>query len=86
MKASVRTPHHLKQRAVFSQIHASLRDEPERILMTLRPFDQFRQEFLDVALVADKVVVNDENLAAPAHSLSASPDGNADRPSIRRTS
>src|SRR5262247_1909238 len=34
--------------------------------MTLRPVGQGREQSLDVALVADKVIVNDENSPAPA--------------------
>src|SRR5215813_12287268 len=34
--------------------------------MTLRPVGQDREQPLDVALVADKVIVNDENQSAPS--------------------
>src|SRR5215510_8193254 len=34
--------------------------------MTLRPVGQDREQPLDVTLVADKVIVNDENQSAPA--------------------
>src|SRR5262249_21133716 len=38
----------------------------ERAPVTLRPFGQDREQPLDVALIADKVIVNDENRPAPA--------------------
>jgi hypothetical protein len=36
------------------------------MFMPFRPLNHFRQKFFDVALVAYEVVVNDEDLAAPA--------------------
>src|ERR1043166_4646374 len=65
--AEVRAPHHVEQRVVFGQVDARLRDEGERATVRFRPFDEFGEESFDVAFVADEVVVNDEDEAAPAY-------------------
>src|SRR5262249_21220727 len=46
--------------------HAGFGNERERAPVTLRPVGQGREQSLDVALVANKVIVNDENRPAPA--------------------
>src|SRR5262245_24158616 len=64
--AEARAPHSVKQFIVLGEIHAGFGNKRERAPVTLRPLGQDREQPLDVALVADKVIVNDENRPAPA--------------------
>src|SRR5256714_11202745 len=62
----VRAPHQLKQPLVVGEVDARLREELEGPPVALLPGGEVWQQTLDVALVADEVVVNDEDRAAPA--------------------
>ena len=52
---------------MISEIHTGFRRECERVLVAGRPLGQLRHQRTDVFLVADKIVVNDEDLTTPAN-------------------
>src|SRR5262249_14180789 len=64
--AEMSAPHPVKQFIVLGEVHAGFGNKRERAPVTLRPVGQDREQSLDVALVADKVIINDENRPAPA--------------------
>ena len=57
--------HHLQQLGVVRQIHGGFGVEAERAAVPHVPFRHDRQQLLHLALVADEIVVHDENRAAP---------------------
>src|SRR6266404_8840059 len=66
--AETRAPHHLQQVVVVCKIHARLRRERERVAMSFGPVDQIWEQTFDVALVTDKVIINDEDYPVPTGS------------------
>src|SRR5262245_64556543 len=60
-------PHPLEQFLVLGEVHAGLGYKGEWMIVTLRPVCQDREQAFDVALVADKVIINDEYHPAPAN-------------------
>src|SRR5260370_38012546 len=56
-----------EQLIVVSEVHAGFGSKCERVLVAGRPFGQLGHQRADVFLVTDKIVVNDEDLAAPAN-------------------
>src|SRR6266498_1495166 len=66
--AEARATHPVEQFLVLGEVHAGFRGKREWMSVALRPIGQFRQQFFDVALVTDEVVVNNENHPAPAQA------------------
>src|SRR5882672_1157716 len=60
---------HLRQQLiVVSKVHARFRSKCEGILVARGPFGQLGHQQPDVFLVTNKIVVNDEDLTAPANA------------------
>jgi len=60
----IRRAHQAQQLRVVGQVQAGLGEEPERVVVRFLPPDDLRQQFLDPGLVADEVVVHEEQGAA----------------------